>query len=60
MKLFKVLGTDWDFDDCIFLKVARDKESLIAELEDDSLYCFNLVEISEVDGYKVKLERIDD
>ena len=56
-----MLGTDWDFDDCNFLKVAKDKESLIAEIEkDDVLYCFNLVEISEVDGYRIKLERIGD
>ena len=68
MKLFEVSGIDYDCDSFTFLKVAEDKESLLLELErledvmqlSDRHYGYSVIEKTEIDGYRIRLERVDD
>lgn len=66
MKLFEVSGIDYDCDSFSFLKVAEDKESLLLELErledtmqlSDRHYGYSVIEKTEIDGYRIRLEGI--
>lgn len=56
LKLFEVTYFDEDFDEQQVLKVTTDKNSAI-DLVNDSMVRAFATEITEVDGYKIKLYR---